>query len=72
MHVLRRSIAMDLLQQGIETIEIYLHASMAMRGATDLRDGCFDKDRMIDLAQEMLEAGTQQGLALTRIIAVSR
>jgi hypothetical protein len=27
---------------------------------------------MIDLAQEMLEAGTQQGFALTRIIAVSR
>jgi hypothetical protein len=40
MHVLRRSIAMDLLQQGIETTEIYLHASMAMRGVTDLRDGC--------------------------------
>jgi len=50
---------------GIET-------SMAMRGATDLRDGCFDKDPMIDLAQEMLEAGTRQGFALTRIIAVSR
>ncbi len=38
-------------------------------GDTYLRDGCFDKDRMIDLVQEMLEAGRQQGFVLTRVVA---
>ncbi len=34
-----------------------------------LRDGHFDQDRMLSLIQEILEAGIQQGFALTRLVA---
>lgn len=34
-----------------------------------LRDGHFDQDRMLSLIQEILEAGIQQGFALTRLLA---
>ena len=34
-----------------------------------LRDGHFDQDRMLALIQEVLEAGSQQGFPLTRLIA---
>jgi hypothetical protein len=34
-----------------------------------LRDGHFDQDRMLALIQEVLEAGRQQGFALTRLVA---
>jgi hypothetical protein len=36
---------------------------------TYLRDGCFDQDRMLAVVQEVLDAGTQQGFALTRMMA---
>jgi hypothetical protein len=34
-----------------------------------LRDGHFDQDQMLSLIQEILEAGIQQGFALTRLVA---
>jgi hypothetical protein len=34
-----------------------------------LRDGHFDQDRMLALIQEVLDGGTQQGFALTRLVA---
>jgi hypothetical protein len=34
-----------------------------------LRDGRFDKDRMLGLLQEVLEGGREQGFALTRMVA---
>lgn len=38
-------------------------------GDAYLRDGHFDKDRMLALIQEVLEGGAQQGFALTRLVA---
>src|ERR1700757_3205841 len=38
-------------------------------GDAYLRDGHFDEDRMLALIQEVLEGGTQQGFALTRLVA---
>lgn len=34
-----------------------------------LRDGHFDQDRMLALIEQVLDGGTQQGFALTRLIA---
>jgi hypothetical protein len=34
-----------------------------------LRDGHFDQDRMLALIQDVLDGGTQQGFALTRLVA---
>src|SRR3989442_8717127 len=34
-----------------------------------LRDGHFDQDRMLALIQEVLDGGSQQGFALTRLVA---
>jgi hypothetical protein len=38
-------------------------------GDVYLRDGRFDKDRMLALLREVLEAGREQGFALTRMVA---
>ena len=37
-------------------------------GETYLREGRFDKDRMLVLVQKMLEGGRQQGFVLTRVV----
>ncbi len=36
---------------------------------TYLREGHFDQDGMLALAQEVIEGGSQQGFALTRVVA---
>ena len=56
---------------GIDAVAGAHSGQFELRNWADayLRDGHFDQDRMLALIQEVLEAGSQQGFPLTRLIA---
>jgi MEDS: MEthanogen/methylotroph, DcmR Sensory domain len=45
------------------------HLELRNWAETYLREGHFDQDGMLALAQEVIEGGSQQGFALTRVVA---
>jgi len=45
------------------------HLELRNWAETYLREGHFDKDGMLALAQGVIEGGSQQGFALTRVVA---
>ena len=56
---------------GIDVVAAEQSGHFELRNWADayLRDGHFDQDRMLALIKEVLEGGTQQGFALTRLVA---
>jgi hypothetical protein len=60
-----------LASAGIDVAAAEQSAQLDLRNWGDvyLRDGRFDKDRMLTLLQEVLERGRKEGFALTRMVA---
>ena len=56
---------------GIDTEAAKAKGQLVVRRWQDayLRDGHFDQDRMLELIQEVLDAGPAEGFALTRLVA---
>jgi hypothetical protein len=56
---------------GIDAVAEEQSGRFELRNWADayLRDGHFDQDRMLALIKEVLEGGTEQGFALTRLVA---
>jgi hypothetical protein len=56
---------------GIDVAAAEESGQLDLRSWSDvyLRDGCFDKDRMLGLLAEVLEDGRAQGFGLTRMVA---
>lgn len=56
---------------GIDVAAAEQRGQFELRNWADayLRDGHFDQDRMLTLIQEVLDRGSRQGFALTRLIA---
>ena len=68
---LRVGHTLRLASAGIDVEAAEKSGQFELRNWADayLRDGHFDQDRMLSLIQEILEAGIQQGFALTRLVA---
>jgi hypothetical protein len=60
-----------LTEAGIDAAAEERSGRFELRNWADayLRDGHFDQDRMLALIQEVLEGGSRQGFALTRLVA---
>jgi hypothetical protein len=60
-----------LASAGIDVEAAETSGQFELRNWADayLRDGHFDQDRMLALIEQVLDGGTQQGFALTRLIA---
>jgi hypothetical protein len=60
-----------LASAGIDVPAVEQSGQFELRNWADayLRDGRFDQDRMLALLPEVLEAGREQGFALTRMVA---
>jgi hypothetical protein len=60
-----------LASAGIDVDTTERSGQLELRNWADayLRDGHFDQDRMLALIQEVLDGGSQQGFALTRLVA---
>ena len=56
---------------GIDVASAETSGQFELRNWADayLRDGHFDQERMLALIEEILDAGPQQGFALTRLVA---
>ena len=74
-HIVDPALRQDHLQRlqdvGIDTAAAQSEHQLEVRVWEDayLRGGHFDQDSMLALIQEVLEAGTAQGFALTRLVA---
>lgn len=68
---LRAEHRLRLASAGIDVEAAEESGQFELRNWADayLRDGHFDQDRMLALIQEVLDGGTQQGFALTRLVA---
>ena len=68
---LRAEHRLRLASAGIDVEAAEKSGQFELRNWADayLRDGHFDQDRMHALIQEVLDGGTQQGFALTRLVA---
>jgi len=68
---LRAEHTMRLASAGIDVEAAAKNGQFELLNWADayLRDGHFDQDRMLALIQEVLDAGIQQGFALTRLVA---
>lgn len=75
LHVVDPKLRQDHLRRlgsaGIDVAGAEQAGQFELRNWADayLRDGRFDQDRMLALLQEVLDAGGQQGFALTRMVA---
>jgi hypothetical protein len=60
-----------LASAGIDVEKAETSGQFELRNWADayLRDGHFDQDRMLALIEEVLDGGSQQGFALTRLVA---
>jgi hypothetical protein len=68
---LRHDHRQRLAAAGIDVAQAEQSGQFELREWADayLRDGRFDQDRMLALAQEVLEGSRQQGFSLTRMVA---